>query len=197
MISVLDGQGAPPKKVDERVLQLRLTVLGCRPPIWRRVLVKETMWLSRLHDSIQLIFDWFDYQTHAFTIDELRYGNPLKRENFAIEDDRDVRLCDLDLLNRQRITYGYHYGEGWQVEIVIEQVLEPTKGQPYPSVLAGERAGPPEDCGGVEAYHDMLACIAEPHTELGREWLDWLGPDYDSERCNLEAMNKALKKLGK
>ena len=61
----------------------------------------------------------------------------------------------------------------------------------------GERAGPPEDCGGLEAFHDMLACIKEPHTELGREWLEWLGPDYDPEACDLEKINKALKKLGK
>lgn len=51
-------------------------------------------------------------------------------------------------------------------------------GSPIPPCIAGERAGPPEDCGGIEAFHDMLACIKEPNTELGREWLEWLGPDY-------------------
>jgi hypothetical protein len=67
----------------------------------------------------------------------------------------------------------------------------------YPRCIAGERAGPPEDCGGVEAYHDMLACIREPTTELGREWLEWLGPQHDVERCDLAAINKALRKFGK
>ena len=63
--------------------------------------------------------------------------------------------------------------------------------------VGGERAGPPEDCGGIEAFHDMLACIKEPQTELGREWIEWLGPDYNPETCDLEKINKALKKLGK
>jgi hypothetical protein len=197
MISLLEGKGPGPKKPVDRVFPLRLHVVGCHPPIWRRVLVRESMWLSRLHDAIQVMFDWFDYQTHAFALDDLRFGNPLKREEFLIEDDRDITLVDLDLEHRERFTYGYHFGEGWQVEIRVEKVRPLEKGVSYPACVAGERAGPPEDCGGIEAYHDMLACLQEPHTDLGREWLEWLGPDYDAERCDLAVINKALKKLGK
>ncbi len=197
MISLHEGKGPKVKKQPERVLTLRLAVAGCQPRIWRRFAVRETMWLSRLHDSIQIAFDWFDYQTHAFNLDNQRYGNPLKRDELTIEDDRDVTLGDLDLEHRERVTYGYHFGEGWQVEIKVEKASAPEKGAAYPVCLAGERAGPPEDCGGLEAFHDMLACIKEPHTELGREWLEWLGPDYHPEVCDLEKINKALKKLGK
>lgn len=197
MISLHEGKGPKVKKQPERVLTLRLAVAGCQPRIWRRFAVRESMWLSRLHDSIQIAFDWFDYQTHAFNLDNQRYGNPLKRDELTIEDDRDVTLGDLDFEHRERITYGYHFGEGWQVEIKVEKTSAPEKGAAYPVCLAGERAGPPEDCGGLEAFHDMLACIKEPHTELGREWLEWLGPDYRPEVCDLEKINKALKKLGK
>ena len=196
MIGLHEGQGAP-KKAPERVFTLRLQVVGTTPPVWRRLLVRETMWLSRLHDTIQVVFDWFDYQTHAFNIDELRFGNPLKRETLMIEDDRDVTLADLDLEHHERLTYGYHFGEGWQVDIKVEKTGVVEKGAQYPSCVAGERSGPPEDCGGLEAFHDMLACIKEPDTELGREWLEWLGPDYRPDGCDLEKINKALKKLGK
>jgi hypothetical protein len=196
MIGLHEGQGAAQRK-NERVFVLRLSVVGTVPPVWRRMMVRESMWLSRLHDSIQIAFDWFDYQTHAFNLENLRFGNPLKRNELSIEDDRDVTLVDLDLEHHERFTYGYHFGEGWQVEIHVEKTETPQKGVHYPTCLAGERAGPPEDCGGLEAYHDMLACIKEPHTELGREWLEWLGPEYDPDACDLEKINKALKKLGK
>ena len=63
--------------------------------------------------------------------------------------------------------------------------------------MAGELAGPPEDCGGVEAFHDMLASIQEPDTDLGREWLEWLGPQHDVKRCDVAAINKGLRKFGK
>lgn len=196
MIGLHQGQGAAQRK-SERVFVLRLSVVGTMPPVWRRLVVRESMWLSRLHDSIQVIFDWFDYQTHAFNLENLRFGNPLKREELSIEDDRDVTLTELDLEHHERFTYGYHFGEGWQVEIHVEKTDVPEKGMRYPVCTAGERAGPPEDCGGLEAFHDMLACIKEPHTELGREWLEWLGPEYDPDVCDLDRINKALKKLGK
>ena len=198
MIGLLEGKGTPAKKPVEKVFSLRLSVVGCQPRIWRRLLVRESMWLSRLHDSIQVLFDWFDYQTHAFILDDLRFGNPQKRDNISVEDDRDVSLADLDLEHRSLFTYEYHFGDGgWQVEIKVEKTLVVEKGTIYPSCLAGERAGPPEDCGGLEAFHDMLACIKEPDTDLGREWIEWLGPDYDAAACDLPKLNKSLKKLTK
>ncbi len=197
MISLQEGQGSGQKKALERVFTLHLSIIGTKPPVWRRMQVRESMWLSRLHDSIQIVFDWFDYQTHAFNLDDLRFGNPLKRDALTIEDDRDVTLADLDLEHRDRFTYGYHFGEGWQVAIKVEKTGKITKGVTYPHCAAGELAGPPEDCGGLDAYHDMLACIKEPQSELGREWLEWLGPDYDPSVCDVDKINKSLKKLGK
>jgi hypothetical protein len=197
MISLHEGKGSRPKKAPEKLFTLRLQVVACQPAIWRRFQVRESMWLSRLHDSIQIAFDWFDYQTHAFNLDDLRYGNPLKRDELTIEDDRDITLADLDLEHRERFSYGYHFGEGWQVEIKLEKAGSVEKGVHYPLCVGGERAGPPEDCGGLEAFHDMLACIKEPDTELGREWLEWLGSGYDPVACDVAKINKALRKLGK
>src|SRR5580700_3833405 len=121
MISLQEGRGAGAKKAAERVLCLRLVVAGTQPKVWRRMLVRESMWLSRLHDSIQVLFDWFDYQTHVFSLDELKLGNPLKEDALVIEDDRDVTLSDLDLSNREKLLYEYGFGEGWEVEIRIEK----------------------------------------------------------------------------
>jgi hypothetical protein len=197
MISLHEGRGSKVKRPPERVFTLHLQVVACRPRIWRRLVVRESMWLSRLHEAIQIAFDWFDYQTHAFNLDDLRFGNPLRRDELTIEDDRDITLADLDLEHRERFTYGYHFGEGWQVDLKVEKIGTVEKGAAYPACLGGERAGPPEDCGGVEAYHDMLGCIKAPNTDLGREWLEWLGPDYDPERCDLEKINRALKRMAK
>ncbi|HEX2852942.1 MAG TPA: plasmid pRiA4b ORF-3 family protein [Opitutaceae bacterium] len=197
MISLHEGKGSSVKKAPERGFTLRLAVVGCQPRCWRQLVVRESMWLSRLHDSIQVAFDWFDYQTHVFNFDDLRFGNPVKRDGLTIEDDRDITLADLDLEHRHRFTYHYHFGESWQLDIKVEKVTALEKRTAYPLCIAGERAGPPEDCGGLEAFHDMLACIKEPESDLGREWREWLGPDYDPAVCDVEKINKALKKLGK
>ncbi|MFA6959356.1 MAG: plasmid pRiA4b ORF-3 family protein [Opitutaceae bacterium] len=198
MISLHEGRGSRTKKPPVQALVLGLSVVGCAPRIWRRLVVKESMWLARLHDSIQVAFDWFDYQTHAFTLEDLRLGNPAKQEGSPlVEDDRDITLLELDLSKRGGMVYDYHFGDGWRVDIRVEKVIPAVKGEFYPRCVEGSRAGPPEDCGGVEAYHDMLACIQEPTTELGREWLEWLGVQHDPEKCDLDVINKALKRFGK
>jgi hypothetical protein len=197
MISLHEGRGAKARKAAERILSLRLVLVGAQPRIWRRLLVRETMWLSRLHDSIQVAFDWFDYQTHVFSLDDLKFGNPVKRDELVIEDDRDVTLADLNLVHRDRMAYAYDFGEAWKVDIRVEKALAPAKGVLYPACTAGERAGPPEDCGGLEAFHDMLACLKDPASELGKEWINWLGPDYEAGTCDLDRVNRALRKLGR
>ena len=93
--------------------------------------------------------------------------------------------------------YHYYFGEGWQIDIKVEKTSTVEKGVHYPACVAGERAGPPEDCGGVEAFHDMIAALQEPNTDLGREWREWIGPDYDAQRCDLKAINRALGKIRK
>lgn len=197
MISFRDGRGTPRRKPADRVFQLRLKVVGCRPAVWRRLLVRESMWLSRLHDSVQVVFDWFDYQTHSFSFGDLRFGNPLKRDDLIVEDDRDVTLADVDIEHHSRFFYRYNFDEAWQVEIDVEHAVPRKKGLAYPHCSAGERAGPPEDCGGLEAYHDMLECIQAPASDLGREWLEWLGPEYRPDACDLDKINRALRKLGR
>jgi len=176
---------------------LRLSVVALQPRIWRRVLARETMWLSRLHEAIQVVFGWYDYQTHLFTVGSKRYGNPMKQGGVVIEDDRDVTLGDLPLAEHSRLTYDYLFADGWQVEIRVEKSMAGPKGGVCPRCVAGARAGPPEDCGGIEAYKDMLFCLRHPETDLGREWREWLGPGYDPEKCDLATINKALKRLAK
>jgi len=78
MISLHEGRGpGARKRAGRRVYTLRLTVAGIQPRIWRRLQVRETMWLNRLHEAAQVLFGWYDYQTHMFSIGERRYGNPV------------------------------------------------------------------------------------------------------------------------
>jgi hypothetical protein len=198
MISLHDGRGPGPNKASgTRVYALRLTVGSIRTRIWRRLLVRENMWLSRLHEAIQHSFGWYDYQTHVFSAGERQYGNPLHRDGVMIEDDRDASLAAVLLLGRGRLAYDYLFADGWHVDIRVEKIARAEKNGKYPRCVAGERAGPPEDCGGVDGYQDMVCCLKHPETDLGREWRKWLGDKYDPEKCDLDAINKALKQLAK
>ena len=64
----------------------------------------------------------------------------------------------------------------------------------YPLCLEGERACPPEDCGGVSGYVDYLAAIADPKHELHEEMLEWRGP-FDPEAFDAKWATKEMRKL--
>ena len=198
MISFSEAKAARRKKLPERVLHLHLTLRGIEPRIWRRLAVRETMWLARLHDSIQVVFGWFDYQLHRFAINEALYGNPAQRENeTAVEDDRDFSLVDLEFAPKDTLLYEYLFGDGWQVDIKVEKSESTLPRVKYPLLLGGKYNGPPEDCGGPEGFKEVLYSLKHPDEPMSKEWLEWLGDGFDPNEFDIEKLNKALGKLPK
>jgi hypothetical protein len=63
--------------------------------------------------------------------------------------------------------YRYDFFDDWTHELVIEEKKE---GENTLKMLGGERACPPEDCGGSFGYKECLAGYAE-----------WMDDDYDPE----------------
>ena len=48
---------------------------------------------------------------------------------------------------------------------------------------------PPEDCGGVWGYYDMLNAIADPDHEMHEELSEWVGEDFDPEAFDRDQVN--------
>ena len=46
--------------------QLKITVKGSKPPVWRRIIVPETATFHQLHEMIQEAFGWSGYHLHEF-----------------------------------------------------------------------------------------------------------------------------------
>jgi hypothetical protein len=63
----------------------------------------------------------------------------------------------------------------------------------HPVCIAGENACPPEDCGGIYGYYDVLAAVKDPKHPEHKEWLEWLGGKFDPEKFDLAAVNTTLK----
>ena len=186
------------RKQPARVLQLHVALRGVEPRVWRRLVVRDTMWLSRLHDALQLAFGWFDYQVHRFTVNEAVYGNPVRRDNETlVEDDRDFSLADLELAPKDTFLYEYCFGDGWQIDARVEKAEPARKGARYPQILDGRHNGPPEDCGGPDGFKEVIYSLKHPEEPVSQEWLDWLGDSYDPDAFDREKLNKALARLPK
>jgi hypothetical protein len=183
-----------PRTDTNPVYQLKITLQDSTPPIWRRVQVRGNTSLSRLHAILQVVMGWTDSHLHEFVIRDVRYGmadmewDPLDRPR----DERRVRLGQLLAREKDRFVYEYDFGDGWSHDILIEKIMPPEPGLPYPRCIAGKRACPPEDVGGLSGYKHFLTAIRNPQHEEHDELLVWAGGTFDPEAFDSDAVNQSL-----
>lgn len=60
----------------QEIYQMKVTLVGTDPPIWRRLLVPADLTLEQLHDVLQLAMGWEDCHMHEFRIGQQRFGKP-------------------------------------------------------------------------------------------------------------------------
>ncbi len=77
--------------------------------------------------------------------------------------------------------YIYDFGDGWEHKIELEKILPRDENIEYPICIAGKRACPPEDCGGIWGYGEFLEAIRNPEHERHEELLEWVGGEFDPE----------------
>lgn len=164
-----------------QILQLKATIVGIKPPVWRRLLVAESATLSDLHDALQGAFGWYDCHLHEFEIDGVRYGTD-DGEGWGppVKDERRGRLGKVASVGTT-IRYVYDFGDDWVHKVAVEKMLPADPKIRYPVCVAGKRACPPEDCGGVWGYEHLLAAISDPHHPEHEEMLEWVGGSFDPE----------------
>lgn len=179
---------------DEAVVTLRVTLLGTEPSVWRRLEVPSSLTLDRLHDILVTAMGWFDYHLHAFEIDGRRYGVP--DDSFGFDDtlpESEIVLADLVGVSVDRFVYEYDFGDYWQHEIVVESVGEPVPGADYPRCTAGERACPPEDCGGIRGFAEFVEAMADRRHPEHKGLRAWYGGEFDPAAFSAEQTSLMLR----
>ena len=181
------------KSPENAIYQIKVTLLWSSPPIWRRLLVPSDLTLSDLHDLLQRAMGWDDSHLHEFDCRGKRYGptDPQQGGPDRI-DECKVRLNQLLVRSGAKITYTYDFGDSWEHAVVLEKCLPLDPKMTYPECTGGARAGPPEDCGGIGGFYDLLDAVRNPRHPRHEETLDWLGEDYDPEEFSIEAINQVL-----
>lgn len=175
--------------------QLKVTLMDTAPPIWRRFQVESDTTLYRLHQILQVVMGWENYHLYQFTASGTEYGEPDPDFGVRVRSSRTARLSQIAPTRRGKFLYVYDFGDNWGHEILVEKIESPEAGVRYPVCLAGERACPPEDCGGVWGYADLLEIIRAPHDERHEEMMEWLGGSFDPEHFDLEAINRDLRRI--
>jgi Plasmid pRiA4b ORF-3-like protein len=99
---------------------------------------------------------------------------------------------------KDKISYTYDFGDDWVHEIVVEKVLGRDPALTYPRCTGGRQAAPPDDCGGIWGYEELVEILADPRHPEHEERLEWLGLDdagqFDPAAFNVDEVNQALTK---
>jgi hypothetical protein len=183
-------KSAPPSAV----YQLKVTLRGIRPPIWRRVLVGDTITLARLHAVVQSLMGWEDEHLHQFEVSGERYGEATVEGYRRVRDEHKFKLGELVGEAKAKFTYIYNFSVNWEFDILLEEITPLQEGQVLPLCVKGKRAAPPEHIGGTWGYQALLEAKENPrHPERSR-FADLIAA-YDPETFDMEAINQRLRKL--
>ena len=181
------------------ILRLKIALMDCKPSVWREVDVRSSTTLVGLHDTLQVLMGWEDYHLWAFELGKRRFELPdpdgMSFAETAPDDPAHVTVGDLLTAKGQRLAYNYDFGDDWWVEITVVATDKPAPKVRYPRCVAGERAGPPEDCGGPPGFEELLDARRKPKSAHARELLEWIGPDWDPDEFDIVAVNKELAAL--
>ena len=100
--------------------------------------------------------------------------------------DWEIPLASYFSLENKNAHYFYDFGDSWEHKIVLEKILFQVPKIKYPICIGGERACPPEDCGGSWGYENLLEIIKDKKHEDYRSTMEWLGKPFKPEEFNLK-----------
>ncbi|MBM3840463.1 MAG: plasmid pRiA4b ORF-3 family protein [Verrucomicrobia bacterium] len=191
----------PTVKNNSPIYQLKVVLLGSEPPVWRRLQVPAEARLDWLHAVLQVAIGWTNSHLHQFIVGEQCYSDT--RHSFAefegdpeTQEERKSTLQQIAPHAQDAFGYEYDFGDSWEHEIVVEKILPPDSSLATTArCLDGARACPPEDCGGVWGYEDLLKILKNRKHSEHKSMKEWLGRPFDAEGFDLEKVNVWLRKL--
>ena len=163
----------------KQIYQFKITLMDTQPDIWRVIQVPSNYSFWDLHIAIQDAMGWLDYHLHEFNFSDdnalIRIGMPDE------ESDNSNTLLGWEVNIKTYFEkvgtiarYSYDFGDGWEHEVVLEAIMPLDTAIHYPACIAGERACPPEDCGGVPGFEEMLATLKHGKASEKKELNQWL-----------------------
>ncbi len=178
------------------VYQIKVSLRGAKPPIWRRLEVPADISLARLHAVIQVAFGWDDSHRHIFETPYGRFG--VADAELGHREETPVTLEQVAPGVDAKLRYTYDFGDDWEHDILVEKVTNRGTAASL-RCTGGRRAAPPEDCGGVWGYADLVEVLGDPSHPEHEDRLDWLGLDsasaFDPGKFDAATINKALSSL--
>lgn len=176
-----------------QLYEIEIELEHTTPRIWRRIKVRSDTRLPKFHFMLQIVMGWENYHLHEFSNNSDRYGLP--DEDFpehSPTNESKVRVSDLIRKTGDTATYTYDFGDGWSHLITLINATAWTPSTITPVCTSGERCCPPEDVGGPHGYETYLEALGDPNHEMHNDYVEWRGPNFDSELFDVNEVNILL-----
>ena len=180
------------------LLQLRIDLNGAKPPIWRRVIISSQSTLADLHATIQAAMGWYNAHLHHFETDAFGFISDSVDPDFGLSSDHTTDQIPLYAVlesEGDKIGYTYDFGDDWEHTIKLEKKLPYLATPAHPTCLKGKGACPPEDCGGMWGYYDLLEALKNKRHEMHKEYVEFYGKEVLTEQFDLQHTDRKLKNL--
>jgi hypothetical protein len=189
------GKGSAPN------YQLKVVLIGSEPPIWRRLQVPGNAKLDWLHAALQVALGWTNSHLHQYRAGKDLYAAP--DDDFFVDpsgpethEETAFTLQQIAPHENDTFIYEYDFGDCWEHQVTVEKILPPAAGLAKTAFcLDGARACPPEDCGGIWGYAELLKALKDRKHPEHKSMKEWLGGTHNAEAFDVEKTNRWLKKL--
>ena len=182
------------------VYYLRITLIDSSPSIWRDVLVPSNITLEELHYVIQTAMGWGNCHSHQFIAENVIYNDGLTTSQYSeveefIRHERKYTLSQLVKTEGRGFIYEYDLADSWAHEIELRKILPADADARKPRCVQGEQACPPEDCGGIWGYTDLLETLHYDHDTEEDSVSTGLGKDFNPNHFDIDMVNRVLNHL--
>lgn len=189
---------------------LRIKLKNSPVPVWREVKIPSNVCVEFLAHVIITAMGWNNTHLHQFKDGNIIYKNRhdlmegskilhpfFSRAEYAAAEDHSI--ADLLKEKQRRVIFEYDFGDSWEHEVWIKGIRDYAEGEePTLAFVKGTGACPPEDCGGVWGYADLLKIRSQKRKSAeDKRRLEWYGIDrwYDPEDCDAEFIVEELEGL--
>ena len=176
-----------------KILELDIVLKDVKPKMWRRILIPDNKSFHELHFAIQFAMGWSGEHLYHFIV-----GRFIRFIGYRLEDGSDPDVLEnartvaiSTLLNspEDSILYQYDFGDCWEHQVTVRNIHPKEKGRKYPVLVAGARACPPEDVGGILGYSELLYAMKKKDSEDYKMFVDWLGGPFDPKEFDKDSIN--------